>query len=565
MIAINQQPLPESEKPPPDKSSVGARIFRAALVVSLANILAKLLGLVRLQAVAYRFGAGDVTDAYWTVFNGIIMALFLIGEECIHPAFLPVFMEDSEKHGEKRAWRFASTVFNAQFLVVLLTVSFLMIYPSRVLSFLTDWETDPADAAKLATAADFLRTMAPALIGFSMGSLTFILLNARKKFFLASLGEGSWRAVFVAAVVVLGSERFIGQWALPVGVVAGSLAKICTHLPGLFRQLRHYRPVLALRNPQFRQFLLLITPLIAGSVFAKVRDLFNQVYVMSRVEAGLLTVNMMGRTFTDTLGFLVPYALSVGMFPYLCEMVDRGERRGIGRLLDSSSRLMLFFFLPIAAVMSVAAIPLSRLLFEMGKLKTADAKLIGLVTACYALALPAYGIERIMMKGFFSNKNTLSPFIVGIVWSSVSMLACGLLVVAGGWTGVHALLVVSLAYAITRVLKAITLVTVLKRTIPMLYLREVLPFLLRVLVLTVVPTFAAWAAMQAINLPLDLDGLTGNSLRLILLIHLGSVAVVATTMFLAVAWLLRMEELRTVADTIRPRATALLRKLRRRG
>jgi putative peptidoglycan lipid II flippase len=563
MIAANQPPA----EPPAaaDTPSVGARVFRAAAVVSLANVLAKLLGLVRLQAVAYRFGAGDVTDAYWTVFSGVIMALFLIGEECIHPAFLPVFMEDSERNGEKNAWRFASTVLNAQFLVLVLTVSFLMIFPSRVLTFLTDWEKDPASAAKLATATDFLRAMAPALLGFSLGSLTFILLNARKKFFLASLGEGAWRAVFIAAVVVLGAERFIGRWALPAGVVAGSIAKVATHLPGLLRQLRYYRPTLALRSPQFRHFLLLIAPLVAGSVFAKVRDNFNQVYVMSKVEAGLLTVNMMGRMFTDTLGFLVPYALSVGMFPYLCEMVDRGEHRGMGKLLGSSSRLMVFFFLPMAAVMGVAAVPLSRLLFEMGKLGTAKAELVGLVTACYALALPAYGVERVMMKGFFSNKNTVSPFVVGIIWSSVSMLVCGVLVVGLGWTGTRALLTVSLAYAVTRVLKAVTLVAVLKRTITMLHVRDVLPFVLRVTVLTGCCAGLAWCVHYGLARGLPLDGVSGGGLKARLGVHLVAMGGVSVAVFLAAARLMRMAELRVCLDALLPRIARVLARFKRRG
>ncbi len=559
MIAIDQPPPPEPGKPQPGGSSVGARIFRAALVVSLANILAKLLGLVRIQAVAYHFGVGEVTDAYWSVFNGVIMALFLIGEECIQPAFLPVFIEDSEKNGEKKAWRFASTVLNAQFLVLAMTVCFLMLFPAKVVDFLTGWgsaETSPwfsdeGAALKLRTGADFLRLMAPALIGFSLGSLTFILLNARKKFFLASLGEGSWRAIFIAAVVALGSERFLGQWALPLGVVAGSIAKVGTHLPGLFRQLQHYRPVLALGSPRFRRFLLLIAPLVAGSIFAKVRDNFNQIWVLSDLqESGLISVNMMGRMFTDTLGFLVPYALSVGMFPYLCEMVDRGERTGIGKLLTSSSRLMVFFFLPIAAVMGVAAVPLTRLLFEMGKLNTSDAELVGLVTAFYALALPAYGVERVMMKGFFSNKNTVAPFLAGLVWSTVSMATCWLMVVRLGWRGTDALMVVAGAYACTRILKAVTLTVVLKRTIPMLPMREVLPFGLRIVGLTAVCVGAAWGAHRGMSTALPLAALQGLKLRAMLGAHLAAIGCAATVSFLLLAWMLRIEELGTVRSKL---------------
>jgi len=542
---------------------VGSRIVRAALVVSLANLLVKLLGLVRIQAVARQFGAGEVTDSYWLVFNGIVMSLFLIGEECIQPAFLPIFMEDAEKNGEKQAWRFASTILNAQFLVLLLTVSFLMLWPARIIGFLTTWEVGEKQISR-ENAAKFLRVMAPALIGFSLGSVTFILLNARKKFFWAAMGEGSVRGIFAAVVITLGTERFIGPWALPVGVLAGSAAKILTHLPGLRDQLRHYRPVLDLRSPQFRAFLLLVAPLVAGSLYAKVRDVFNQFYVLSEVEKGLISINMMGRMFTDTLGFLVPYALSVAMFPYLCEMVDKGDHRALARVLDRSARFMVFLFLPMAAVLVVAAEPLARLLFEMGRLKTVQAEMVGLVTACYAVALPAYGIERVMMKGFFSNRNTLSPFLIGLFWSTVSMAACWLLVGHLGWRGTDALMVVALAYAGTRVLKAITLVVVLRRSIPMFRPREALPFFLCVVALTAGCVLLAWGSRQLANQVLTLEGLSGARLKLTLFAHLAAIGATATVTFLGTAWLLKFEEFKIALDWVRPKAANLLDRILRR-
>ena len=552
-----------AEKQP--RTPVGARIVRAALVVALANALVKILGLIRIQAVAHQYGATIITDSYWAVFNGVIIALFLIGEECIQPAFLPLFMKDAEERGEKQAWRFASTVLNAQFLVLLLTVSFLMLFPGRVIGLLTTWEEAGGEKqVSLDTAKGFLRVMAPALLGLSLGSVTFILLNARKKFFWAAMGEGSVRAIFAAVIFTLGSAPLLGHWALPVGVLAGSVAKVLTHLPGLFRQLKNYRPVLDFSNPKFRAFLLLMAPLVAGSFYAKVRDNFNQIYVLSKVEEGLMSINFMGRAFTDTLGFLVPYALSVGMFPYLCEMVDRGEHKGLGKLLASSSRFMVFLFMPMAAVMALVSVPIARLLFEMGKLEAADARLVGLVTACYAAALPAYGIERVMMKGFLSNRKTLPLFIIGVIWSTVSMGVCWFLVAFRGWGGQDALMVVALAYVATRILKAITLVAVLKRSIPMFKLGETAAFLLRALALTAACALAAWAARAGVAGLLPLEGLALGRLKMVLGMHLAVIGTAATVTFLTVAWLLRMEELKVAVDWIRPRANKLLDRFRSR-
>jgi putative peptidoglycan lipid II flippase len=558
---------PDNRPPPPAPEaagpSVGAKIFRAAMVVALANVLVKLLGLVRVQSIGGEFGVSQVTDSFWTIYNGVIMSLFLIGEECLGPAFLPVFMKDAEENGEAKAWRFASTVFNAQFLVLLLTVGFLMLWPAQAVKLVTSWKEQGASAANLEMATGFLRASAPALLGLSLGSLTFMLLNARKKFFLAALGDGSNRALFLAAVVTLGSEHWLGAWALVAGVVAGSVAKVATHLPGLWRQLRNWRAVMEPDSPQFRAFLVLIAPLLIGSVFSKFRDVFSQIYVLSAVtDKGLISINSMGRALTDTLAFLVPYSLSVGMFPFLVEMVDRGEQRQLGEILGKSSRLMLFIFLPLAAVLAVASGPMARLLFEMGKLKAESAELIGLVVACYAAALPFFGVERVMLKGFFSNRRTVAPMLAGIFWSAVSMAACWYLVCVRGWSGPWALGTVALAYATTRILKALTLVAILKRSVPMLGFRETAPFVLKLVTVAGLATLAAWLTREGAARLLPLAGLGVAKAKLAIAVHLGAIGLAATAAFLLAAWLLRMEEFGLCVDALRPRVAKLLGRFR---
>lgn len=550
--------------------AVGSRIVRAALVVISANILVKLLGLVRNQVIGGYFGASDGTTdcflaAYW-----VVTSVFYIGEECIGPAMLPIFMERREKDGPAKAWRLVSTIFNLQFLALLPVVVCLSVFSSEVMQAAVEWGGKAAAVAerdKLYLASGFLAWMAPAIFGLSLATVTFMTLNAHKKFFWAAFGEGSLRALAIGAIVAFSSRSLLGEWALPAGVLAGSAAKILTHLPGLWAEIKqHYRFKLDLGNPDFRRFLLLIAPLLVGSIFAKCRDLFNNVYVISTAKelSGGITLNFFGRNLIETLNFLVPYALSVGMFPYLCEMVDRGETRGIGRLLDRSSRFMVFLFLPVALVLMVAAKPLSDLLFTFGKLNVRDAGMIGVATACYAIAMPFYGVERVMMKGYLANRRTLAPIIIGIFTSTLSMAACWLLVVKMG-KGNRVLLVVPLATVGARALKVLILTAWLKRSIPMFPFRSTAIFLGKVLLLAAVSGVAAYGAHFAARAVLpDFVDVTGLRRKLLLAADLSAIGGAATVTFVLSAWLLRLEELSVAMDWVRPRLAKLRDKVLRR-
>jgi peptidoglycan biosynthesis protein MviN/MurJ (putative lipid II flippase) len=253
------------------------------------------------------------------------------------------------------------------------------------------------------------------------------------------------------------------------------------------------------------------------------------------------------------------------MFPYLCELAEKGDRRAQGELLDRTARFMVFIFLPAAAVLVVAAFPLTDFLFAFRNLSRADARLIGLVTACAGLAMPFYGVERVMMKGYFSNRRTLAPTVIGIVCSVLSMAACFLLVIRMGLKLEAALAVISLAAVGARGLKVLMLVLVLRRDIPMFEARPTLIFAAKALAVTAAVALAAYGAHAgaAAALP-GLATVQGMKAKLLLGVDMVGIALASAAAFLATARLLRMEELSLSLDWLRPRAGKLLARLKLR-
>jgi peptidoglycan biosynthesis protein MviN/MurJ (putative lipid II flippase) len=282
--------------------------------------------------------------------------------------------------------------------------------------------------------------------------------------------------------------------------------------------------------------------------------------------AGAITYVYFGRSVVETINSLFPYSLSVGMFPYLCELAEKGDKKALGEVLDRTSRFMFFLFLPAAVVLVVAAPSLARFIFQLGKLAPEDATLIAVVTAYSALAMPFYGVERVMMKGYFSNRRTLAPTLIGILCSSLSMAACWLLVVRMRCAGELALVIVSSAAVGARVLKVALLAGVLKRQVPMFEPRGTLVFAAKVLVLSGVVVAVAWGAHQACAhaLPLE-EGLKGLKLRAFLAADIAVIGAAALAAFVLVAALLRMEEYRLAREWLRPLAAKLLGRLGLRG
>jgi putative peptidoglycan lipid II flippase len=520
--------------------SLAHRVLRAGFAVSIAHLLFKLAGLWQARVMGHLLPAETYDVVYAFAFENCIFSLFLIGEEVLGPACLPVFMREKDERGEAAAWSFANTVLTLQVILLAVVVACLMAAPGLVTQLLTPW-SPTHQPGNYALAADSIRRLAPTLLGLSLGSLTYVLLNSYKRFFLAAFGDAVWKfAVMVALTlfVVPGGHR--AATVLIGGLLAGSVLKLATHLVGLRDKIHRIRPSLNLRNPALRRMLWLALPLLVGIVFAKIRDVVNNVYILGELDAaGIMQANSMGRKLQNALHWLVPYTLSIAVFPFFCELVDQSDHARLGSVVTRVGRQLLAIFIPFATIVAVLSIPLTGLIFGGGHFDALAVRRTALAMACYTFALPAAAVEAIVMQAFFANRRMVATTVVGIVFSAFSMGVSWMGLRLGGGRELLVLAAIAGGFALSRVLKTVTLVQLLRRGTPVFPLAGTVGFLARVVLASVV-TAAIGGGVSV----LVLRGTASLQLapRLTDLLRLGAGGGAAGLALLAAYWLLRVDE-----------------------
>jgi putative peptidoglycan lipid II flippase len=527
-------------------ASVGERIIRASFVVAAAHLCFKFLGLAQSIFAGAYFGDADFDIVYVVAFEGVILTLFLIGEEVIIPAFLPVFMKLKEEEGEGAAWAAANILLTAQAIVLLIVVCLMVCFPDSVINLVTDWK-ETGDSTRYLLAQVSVVYLAPALFFLSLGSTTYLLLNGYKRFFLAALGDASWKFCVVVSLVIGVGKLELGWKALIFGLVVGSVAKLVTHLIGLLRQLRFTHLSINLKHPAVKAFLVLALPLLLGIIFAKFRDVFNNVYILSTLDTpGLMKANSFGRKLFLAMSWMVPYAVSIAMLPFFCELVDKGDKKKLGEILTKAGRMMLAFFIPVALLTAVLSEPIAQLLFKWGKFGQETVHWAAISNACYILVLPAFALEYILMQGFFANRKMWSVVIIGIASSMVSILISYIFIAHLGYRGVQGLMVVALGYVAARNFKTLLLISVLKRHIPMFDWKPTLLFVLRCTLVGVVVALAGYFALKGISGVLP--AAEGRMIKIQLLIKLAVSGTVGGAIFFAGIYVMRITEPRDMFD-----------------
>jgi peptidoglycan biosynthesis protein MviN/MurJ (putative lipid II flippase) len=571
----------ESQQP---KRSIGDRILRAGFLVLLAHVLVNISSYVLRYWISNEYAA-EVADVYNTIWSSVIATAFYFGEQCLGPAYLPVFTSAREKDGEARAWHYTSIIFNTQALMLMAIIAAFVFFPARIINTLTQWGSSTvklttvvgtdfqADVVAIGEGDFTLRTIDPrfpaelssyvqelgpgaapapaqsvsdsftpaaigtilnvpdsalrnpesieteisgrrdrfnlavkmlpwsalGLLGMSLASLTYMLLNAYKEFFWAAFGDAAIKlAIFAGALS--GTIAGKGNWRyIAGGIVLGGVAKLLTHVLALnWNRVRQFRLTLNLADPYFRAFMALVLPLLAGIAISRFRDMV--VYWALTAKGGLPTSYSNGRNVSGAVNQLIPYALSIALLPYFCDISARNDNKQLGEVLTRIIRMLVWFFVPLSIIMAAGALPICLTLYAGKNIQLDDSKLSAVIVQIFCVEMIFAAIEMMVMQAFFSSRRMIAPTIAGLLFSSLTAAAAYILVDRGFVTEKYSIIMaIALCLVLARVFKAIVLVSMLKWTVPVLPIKETLGFVIRTATAGVAAAAGAWGTAAAVT------------------------------------------------------------------
>ena len=513
-------------------TSGSRQIARAAAQVVALFVVSRALGLAREMVVGAVFGTGADYDAYLAAARIPDILFTLIAGGALGSAFIPTFTGYFARDDADGGWRLASAVVNL--LLVALTVAAALAALAAPLLVSTVLAPGFAPAQQALTVA-LMRTMLVAPLFFGVSGVVMGILNARQHFVLPALAPSLLNLALIAAALLLAPT--MGVRGLALGYVAGAALHLAVQLPALPRVGARYRPLLTLRDAGVRQVLRLMAPRVLGLAAVQVNFLVNT-NIASRLGAGAVSALNYAWLLMLLPQGVFAQAVATAAFPTLAEQGARDARDEMRRTLAATLRTVFFVTIPAAVGLLVLGRPLVALLFERGAFQSSSTGAVAWALALYSLGLVGHAGVEIVVRAFYSLRDTWTP-----VW--VSGLAMGLnvalsltLPAAFGGAGWPAHGGLALANSVATLLEMVALLALLRPRLGGLEGRALAASLGR--------SGLAAAAMAAVLLLWQRasGGLSA------LWVGGGGVALGAAA-YLAVAALLRADELREVGAAIR--------------
>ena len=542
-MTSNPKTAPPAAEPPEAAGRTGAaRLAASAGVVGAATLVSRLLGLVRDQVLAYRFGAGDAMDAFNVAARIPNLMRDLFAEGAMSAAFVPTFMRSLTKDGRGPALVLGNQVVNALIAATGVVVVAGILFAEPLVRALAGEYADIA--GKLELAAQLTRILLPVLTLVAVAAAMMGMLNSLDRFFVPALSPAMYNfgiiaggALLVPLMPGLGLDPIV---AVAVGALLGAVGQVALQTPALYGVGFRYRPVLDPSDPRLRDILRLMGPGTLGGAAVQINLLVNMVLAAGEGTGAVSWLSYAFRVMYLPIG-LFGVSVAAAAVPLLSRQGAHHDLAGMRDTVSRALRLTLAINVPATIGLMVLGVPIVELIFERGSFTAGDTSATAAALLLYAPGLAGYAAVRIAVPCFYALGSSRTPAAISMAAVALNIGLNLLLVRVLGYRGL------ALGTSVAALTNALVLLLLLRRRLEGLDSPRLLTLVGKVAVASALMGAAAWLAYDCL---LDLWGGAGFAVRLGRLA--ASIASGLVVLVLA-ARLLRLRELDEAAGQIAAR------------
>ena len=399
------------------EDDAATQMRRHSSTVAAGISLSRLSGLVRDAVLAFFLGANVGADAFRAALRIPNFLQNLLGEGVLSASFIPTYARLLDEGREEEAGRVAGAVLG---LLVALSGG-LVLLGVLLARPLTIALTPGFVGERLDLTVTLVRIMFPGVGLLVLSAWCLGVLNSHRRFFLSYVAPVLWNTGILAVLLTLGATAVLEPAvAAGVGVVLGGGLQLAVQLPSVRRVLRGtLRPSLQTGSPGVRQVLRAFGPIVLGRGVVQIAALLDLV-VASLLAVGAVAVIGYAQTL-----YLLPIAL-FGMSVAAAELPSLSTRdprahAALAERLDAGLGRSAFFVLGTSVGYVLLGGPIVGLLYGRGEFDRSTTVQVGIVLGVYSLGLLAATASRLLQSVLYASDDARTPATVAVVRVGVAL------------------------------------------------------------------------------------------------------------------------------------------------
>jgi putative peptidoglycan lipid II flippase len=378
----------------------------AAVILTIAVLLSRILGLVRDRLLAGAFGASINLDIYFAAFRipDLVYSILFAGGVIV--SLLPLFSEIYCKDKEK-SWDTINNILNIFFVSYIILAVFFFIYTPQIISSMVSG----FDAASIQTTIDLTRLIFISVFFFGVSSIFSTVLNYFNRFVAYSLAPIVYNLGIILGIVFL--SPYFGVFGAGLGVIIGSFLHFLIQVPSALKCGYRYKFIIDFKNPAIKEFIGLIIPRTIASSSSQINFIFIT-FIASGIGAGAISIFNLSNNLRYLPIGIIGVSFATAIFPLLSKLWAENKKEEYFKEFRKVFNEVMYISFPIGVLIFVLRNEIVDIVLRTGNFGSSAAIITAAALGLYFMSTAAQCLVPILLRGFFSLKDTITPTVIAI-------------------------------------------------------------------------------------------------------------------------------------------------------
>ncbi len=392
----------------------GKKAAGTVVLMAFIILIAKFMGLLRETMVAGIYGQGMESDILNTATQIPLLFFDMVLGVAILSTFVPVFNKRLSTEGEQSAFAFANA-----FLTVVLTIAaaavLLGIFLAKPLVLLMT----PGYAAvpgKVEQTAQLLRILFPSILFTASAYIAVGILQSYGQFTIPSLISVVSNGVMILYLILFGNK--LGLVGVAVSMVVAWALQLLIQLPWL-KKFGFSLKLSYQKDPGIKEAAGIALPVLISSWVQPLCNVINMAFGSGLGDGAVSALNWGNKIYIIMVGVFA-YAITNFIFPKLSRMGE--DEEGFATMTRQSLGWMLLIITLVSGLFLALSEPIIRVVFQRGAFTPESTRITAKALFCYSVGMVGYGVCEVLNKSFYAISDGKTPMRVSILGIGVNFL-----------------------------------------------------------------------------------------------------------------------------------------------
>lgn len=403
--------------------SENTRVTKAAGVVGAATLLSRLFGFIRDVVIAWFFGAGLSSDAFFVAFRIPNLLRRLFAEGSLSIAFIPVFTEYLTVKGRDEAFKLArAAMWLLSMILAVVAVLGVLLSPVIIKVIAPGFIDSPE---KFFLTVNLTRIMFPYIFFIGLVALCMGILNSLGHFAAPALAPVFLNIAMICSVFFISPYMSDPVTGLAIGVLIGGVLQLALQIPFLIKKGLYFWQRVKIGHPGLKRIGVLMLPSVFGAAVYQINILVGTLLASLLPEGSVSYLYYADRLVQFPLGIFA-IATATAILPSLSRQAASRDLEAVKATFAHAMKLVLFITIPSMVGLIMLREPIVALLFKRGVFDSKAVQLTAYALLYYGIGLWAFSGVRIVVSTFYALQDTRTPVRIAVI-SIIANIGLGII------------------------------------------------------------------------------------------------------------------------------------------